>query len=1106
MTSSDALFFEIRDAADERLPMLVRYSRLYALLEKVCAEQSADFKTDYSGLFSRLFAVCRARKVSHLAADRFRRHARQVLQLGQEPQLADFRQDVTDFCSFVQELYGCSLPDYLLAYAAPAQYVDSHQYREKVEVYTCMRLVVAELFQDCFSGWLDGILVKVDISDHLYLLDLLRVGSTVNLLDAHRSGDLVVPNMVIYEPDYLIDVTALTACIRPYGRHPLNYFLSRLQPRQCTAAILLGNVANDFMDDCVNNGADSDYYQAIQRNFHNNLLDYLFLEGGLPDDFFLNTRIQYDNIRSSVLSTLPSHEVGISTREVVLEPSFICEALGLRGRLDVMTRNGAKLIELKSGKADGEYYGKVQPKLEHVLQMSLYKEILHYNLGLKREEINAFLFYSRYPRFFDERSSATAVRSILNLRNEIVGLERDLREGKFDDYLPLLNTETLNTKQLNDRFYHRYLFPQLQNLLMPLQRLADADFSLEHHYFKAYLTFIYREQFLAKTNDNRPESTRGFARTWTSDVTTKQLSGDILVGLKIRDLKGDGVVERIVFDLPDYGEQFIPNFNIGEMVQCYACPNVHDNVLSQQLVRGNIEQITDHSLTLVLAYSQRRHYFQTDVPYAIEHDSTDMGSSLALKGLYAFLQADADRRALLLGQRELRVDTCRQLISHPETKVRDIVLQAKQARDYFLLVGPPGTGKTNVALYSMVVEFLLSQKAGECEGAILLMAYTNRAVDEICGMLERVLCEYPWADYVRIGSEGNCSPDYRSHLLKEKVKDFKKRPEAYAYLQRCPVVVGTVMTMSNNLNLLQHKKFRVAIIDEASQVLEPQILGLLTAGPAFPFIMIGDYKQLPAVVLQSERQSAVTDEALLAIGLTNLRNSLFERLYIQAKQKGLDFAIAHLTHQGRMHSDICDFVSREFYEGNLFVVGLSHQTEALAFPNSPVNIWERFLSRIRMGFVDIPLPLGTFTENPKANGAEAHCAALVVAAWERLLGQEYAAEKIGIIVPFRAQMGRIKSELRRLAIKDWEKITVDTVECYQGSQREYILFTTTISRKAQLEQLSELHDIEGVKVDRKLNVAITRAKKQFVLIGNRNILKTSSLYRSLIETCVPFQQ
>lgn len=113
-----------------------------------------------------------------------------------------------------------------------------------------------------------------------------------------------------------------------------------------------------------------------------------------------------------------------------------------------------------------------------------------------------------------------------------------------------------------------------------------------------------------------------------------------------------------------------------------------------------------------------------------------------------------------------------------------------------------------------------------------------------------------------------------------------------------PYFVGTVATLSAKAELFRLKTFDVALIDEATQILEPQLLGLLcmrgvTGGNAIgKFVLIGDHKQLPAVVLQSSEQSEVYDESLRTIGLCNLKDSLFERFLPQCHETafGLLFA------------------------------------------------------------------------------------------------------------------------------------------------------------------------------------------------------------------------
>src|SRR5690606_33948282 len=104
---------------------------------------------------------------------------------------------------------------------------------------------------------------------------------------------------------------------------------------------------------------------------------------------------------------------------------------------------------------------------------------------------------------------------------------------------------------------------------------------------------------------------------------------------------------------------------------------------------------------------------------------------------------------------------------------------------------------------------------------------------------------------------------------------------------------------------------------------------------------------------------------------------------------------------------------------------------------------------------------------------------------------------VGIISPFRNQIALIKQKLEEANIPNFEDITVDTVERFQGSQRDIIIFSFAINNPFQLNSIINLND-DG-SVDRKLNVALTRAKEQVILIGNDSFLSNNLVYYKLIE-------
>ena len=95
---------ELASACNQQLKIRVRYTMLYSLLKRVCIEKTKEFSTDYSGLFARLYAVCKHYGVPHAAADRFRRNALQTLRGQREATEELFAIDVADLRSFLTAL------------------------------------------------------------------------------------------------------------------------------------------------------------------------------------------------------------------------------------------------------------------------------------------------------------------------------------------------------------------------------------------------------------------------------------------------------------------------------------------------------------------------------------------------------------------------------------------------------------------------------------------------------------------------------------------------------------------------------------------------------------------------------------------------------------------------------------------------------------------------------------------------------------------------------------------------------------------------------------------------------------------------------------------
>ena len=812
----------------------------------------------------------------------------------------------------------------------------------------------------------------------------------------------------VVEPDVLVDISTIAACFQDYGHHPLAHLINRLKPMSNTAPILLGNFAGTALDQIIHDPA-ADFGDMLRTSFSEQALQFCTCEDFNPAKFKTDALRQVNNIREAVDVLFDEYD----RDKALLEPSFVCKALGLRGRVDLMTSDMRLLVEQKSGK---KWVGFREA---HYVQVLLYYGVLRHNFQLDADSVDIRLLYSKYPAsqgLLDVANNDTLFREAIHLRNLIVAMEMKIAREGFASVLPLLQPDVLLQRQEKSEFFHRYVRPEIERTLQPLRSLAAPELD----YMERMVTFVFREQF----------------------------------------------AQRLAQDADD-------ELRRGDMVYYYrkdGDPDLCHHILS----KGMIERIDDDEIT-VWSNDNRQ-----DIPetlskehYAIEPASTDATTTAALRSLMAFCGASPQKRHLLMGTQPPRQDPTLRLSRSYHPAYDDILLHAKQARDYFLLQGPPGTGKTSMALRFLVEEALAAATSHQ-PSAILLTAYTHRAVDEICAMLED-----SGQDYLRLGSETSCDPRFAHRLLSSAFSERPKLSDIRQRLERVPIVVSTTLTLLTRPFLLSMKHFSLCIVDEASQILEPYIVGLLASDSIDRFILIGDHKQLPAVVAQADDEPR----------LHGCRLSLFERLLCQEREAGRQAFVGLLQHQGRMHPDIAAFPNAFFYrQEQLQPVPCPHQLEtALDYGEPSEDALDDQLKRHRVLF----LPADD----------EASVVVDVLRRLYRQIGSERfdAARSIGIIVTYRHQIAQIHRKLAQLGLPQLETITIDTVERYQGSQRDVIIYSTGVQDQDGLDFLtSNCFEEDGHTIDRKLNVAMTRARKQLIITGQEALLRKNAIFSELI--------
>ena len=934
--------------------LTVGYKQMRDLLERICRAQMQSGSLQMTDLSARISFIAAKTGLSVGEQNRlhtFRLTSNQILNRRLEPNREKLLRDVKTLAFLVRKLSGENIPDelYRLLPRADATYLVAPPARERVRrMRVCFQyadeqyLYVTPLDEVSERPYLVRYNIPQINEEFAETCKLLWQHAQMNLLDvAIDETGILTPSFIVLEPDYLIDISSLAECFRDYGHHPGNYFLSRMQPIANARTLLLGNIANLFLDEWMHApNEDIDYRTCMQKAFRR----YPIELAACPDlrdrekerQFFDDCKLHFEHIRETVNDTFHTAGYELDKTDAVLEPSYICEALGLQGRLDYMQRDMSSFIEMKSGKAD-EYAirGKVEPKENNKVQMLLYQAVLQYSMGMDHRKVKAYLLYTRYPLLYPSRPSWAMVRRVIDLRNRIVADEYGIQLHNNPEYtarkLEEINASTLNERGLRGRFWETYLRPPIDRFQEKLQRLS----AIEKSYFYAVYNFLTKELYTSKSGDVDYEGRTGAASLWLSTLAEKCEAGEIIYNLRIREnhaadehkaylllVRSDFEEKELPETVADNDIQnVLPNFRQGDAIILYERNCGTDNVTNKMVFKGNIEHLTDHEISIRLrATQQNPSVLPADSLYAIEHDTMDTTFRSMYQGLYAYLSATQERRDLLLAQRPPKFDeSLDSLVSQAKDDFTRVALKAQAAQDYFLLIGPPGTGKTSCALKKMVETFHADKGA-----QILLLSYTNRAVDEICKSLASIR---PAVDFIRVGSELSCDETYRTHLIENELASCNRRSEVYERIRSCRIIVGTVAAISGKPELFRLKHFNVAIIDEATQILEPQLLGILCArgeegGNAIDkFILIGDHKQLPAVVLQSSEQSAIYEESLMSIGLTNLKDSLFERLYrnCTARQSSLTSHPSYdmLCRQGRMHPEVALFANRAFYGGRL---------------------------------------------------------------------------------------------------------------------------------------------------------------------------------------------
>lgn len=458
-------------------------------------------------------------------------------------------------------------------------------------------------------------------------------------------------------------------------------------------------------------------------------------------------------------------------------------------------------------------------------------------------------------------------------------------------------------------------------------------------------------------------------------------------------------------------------------------------------------------------------------------------------------------RDTLLGKRPLRFRDANSSIDFQtflNPPQQDAVAFALSAQDVAVLHGPPGTGKTTTLAE---VIFQAVQRGDR----VLACASSNTAVDNL---LERLVGLMP--NVLRVGHPARVFEALRGHTLDELVendpanevirdmrrevkdlirateRDFRgrdghrRRRELFAEagqlrgqiraMEKSIIqavidsadVICTTTTIDDDL--LGSREFDTVVIDEACQCTLPSVWQAILR--ADRLILGGDHCQLPPTVLSDEAAKAGMKDSLMQRLIERHGESIFRRLTVQY----------------RMHESIMRFSSDTFYDGSLIADASveSHQLHELP------NVTESPLTSDPIMFIDTAGAEYDEELEPdglsKLNSKEAN---LILSLVRQFMEAGVEASQIAIIAPYAAQVRLLRGRL------DHREIEVDTVDGFQGREKEVVLITMV--RSNHQGEIGFLAD------ERRTNVAITRAKRKLVVVGDSATLGTNKFYSAMLE-------
>ena len=449
------------------------------------------------------------------------------------------------------------------------------------------------------------------------------------------------------------------------------------------------------------------------------------------------------------------------------------------------------------------------------------------------------------------------------------------------------------------------------------------------------------------------------------------------------------------------------------------------------------------------------------------------------------------------------------LLTALNTPQKEAIAHALNAKEIVAIHGPPGTGKTTT-LVALITQQLALLPANQ---ALLVSAHSHSAVDA----LVRALSTAKVTQIVRLGHISRVGEDVRqmsldtqvdatpagkvclqlmaelNRLLRstrgrvnDQVKQLRFKLRANLEIARFGVLktARVILSTCTGVSILRDFKqlhIPIVVIDEAAQALEVSSwLPVLILDHCEKLILAGDHKQLAPIVKSMQALSE------------GFGKTLFSRLLEDQKMARNGFKL--LSVQYRMHADIMQWSSEEFYESRLVahasVAGRTlSQILSAGVVRNPFYVTVAELLKAPLIFVDTAR-CSRMQEREKANGDYSTYnpgeAALAAVYAKFLFENGLKPLQLAVIAPYTRQV-----DLVRELLPEQLRASVATVDSFQGGEREVVILSLTRSNNDQT--------VGFLADERRLNVAVTRAKRQLFIIGDSDTLGSDAVLSSLVS-------